>query len=158
MTLDTAIAIAKGLKDALAEEVARARSERQILRSLDAEGILQHVSLRECFNAQAHDIHEELQQELRRVARGLGLNGTTVEHFFSKIPADAGRLSKVLAEIRALAGSLAELDELNKQLAERAQACVKGYLNALTVRPAAYDRRGLTSFGGPTAGVLSTRI
>ena len=47
--------------------------------------------------------------------------------------------------MRALAAALQELDALNRLLASRALACVRGYVNALTGPPTAYDRRGAST-------------
>ena len=51
-------------------------------------------------------------------------------------------MSALLAEVRALAKTLSELDALNRMLSQRALSYVRAHLAVLSPKPAAYDRRG----------------
>ncbi len=66
----------------------------------------------------------------------------TLAALAAQSPSEAAALSRALADVRALASALAELDRLNLLVAGRAMACVQAYLNALQPVPSAYDRRG----------------
>jgi hypothetical protein len=65
-------------------------------------------------------------------------------------------LAHILAEVRALAGALQEIDRLNLALAGRALACVRGYVEALQPKPRAYDRRG-TRAEAPVLAMVSCK-
>src|SRR5438552_3397597 len=76
-------------------------------------------------------------------AARLGLAGAvTLEALQSRLPVEGKRMSGLLAEVRALAAALAELDELNRMLGQRALSYVRAHLAVLSPKPAAYDRRG----------------
>jgi hypothetical protein len=140
--LERAIEIGAGLKAALEAEVVRAQGERVLVRQFDVDGLFKRATQREAFNAEVVRLQQALATELREIARYHGLEQVTLESLGALAPEPAGRLSAVLAEVRALAGALAELDDLNRKLAHRASACVKGYLQALSIRTSGYDRRG----------------
>jgi hypothetical protein len=79
------------------------------------------------------------------------------------LPAREGRpLAEALAEVRALASALHELDALNRLLSERALLCVRGYLDAVAPPVSAYDRYGgragrqASDGRGPTGPTLTT--
>ena len=149
--LEEALATAYELRDALQDEVERAQHEREILRSLDADRLFAGASARESFNAEVARLETALAAALKRTADAFGLDEVTIQRLARIAPADTARLGRVLDEIRAQAGALAQLDRLNVMLAGRAMACVQGYLTALNPAPAAYDRRGGRMAGPLTA-------
>ena len=138
---DDALAIAAELRDALAAQAERARREREALRALDSESLQAYAAARSIFNATA----ARLERELARALGAPGAKGAT----------RAAPLSRELADLRALAAALAEFDRLNMRLAQRALACVGGYLGALFPAPSAYNRRGLRAPQGPALGYSS---
>jgi hypothetical protein len=66
----------------------------------------------------------------------------TLARFALAAPEPGARLARVLADVRALAGALREIDGLNAALARRALATVRGYVDALSPEPRAYGRAG----------------
>jgi hypothetical protein len=140
--LEEPLAITVELRRVLEAEVARARSERETLKSLDSDRIFAGAAARAAFNAEVADLEAGLAAALGRAAGRLGVNEATLARLAEGAPAETAVLSRVLADVRALAGALAELDRLNLLLAGRALACVQSYLTALQPTPTAYDRRG----------------
>jgi hypothetical protein len=141
--LEEALATAHELRSALELEVERAQREREVLRTLDSDRLFAGAAARAGFNAEVARLESALAGALARAASAMGLSEVTLHRLAAKAPAGAAELARVLADIRSLAGALAELDRLNLMLAGRALACVQGYLTALNPTPAAYDRRGL---------------
>jgi hypothetical protein len=140
--LEEALHTATRLRDTLEAEVERARHEREILRTLDADRLFAGASARASFNAEVAALESRLAAALARAASLLGLSEVTMARLQTRAPEEAEALAGVLSDVRALAGALAELDRLNLMLAGRALACVQGYLTALAPAPTAYDRRG----------------
>lgn len=147
MSLEQAVASARALRDLLEREVDGARAESRMLRRLDASGLLDRAARRSGFLAEAQQAGNSVAAELRRAATTLNLRGITLECLRTRAPAPGPALAELLAEVRALSGTLAELDRLNRTLATRALACVRGHVQALSPAPTAYDRRGGRSFG-----------
>jgi len=145
--LEEALATAQQLRRVLQQEVERAQREREVLRTLDSDRLFAGATARAGFNAEVARLETALAAALSRAAGAMGLSEVTIQKLERRAPEEAGRLATVLADIRALAGALAELDRLNVLLAGRALACVQGYLTALAPAPAAYDRRGGRAFG-----------
>lgn len=150
--LSRAVEVAIALSRTLAGEVERARAEREILRSLEAEAVFESAARRAVFNAEVARLGEELSRALRACTVALGDGELSMARLALRFPADTARLRRVTAEIRAHAGTLAGLDKVNQILAQRALAFVNGYLGVLRPVPSAYDRRGgraaLPSQGG----------
>ena len=140
--LEEALATAHELRRALESEVERARREREVLRTLDSDQLFASAHARAGFNAEIGRLESALAGALSRAAGRLGLSEVTLHRLALQAPDDTAELSQILADVRSLAGALAELDRLNLLLAGRAMACVQGYLTALNPQPAAYDRRG----------------
>jgi hypothetical protein len=140
--LSKALALADELHGLLRGEVERARAEREVLRSLDPDQIFTRAAERAAFNDQVARLQHRLAEALREGAAALGVAEVTVSGIARRDPLAAARLSRTLAEVRALGHTLSRLDTLNRTLAGRALACVQGYLSALRPMPAAYDRRG----------------
>jgi hypothetical protein len=143
MNLTSLLAVLKGLQLALQEEIERARTERQLLRTLDAQALLERAARRNHFNSRAAALERLLAVESARAAAAAGLPEKTR---LADLAAAGGRdgiaLKSLLAEVHALAAALGELDQLNHSLAERTLKVVRSYTAALVARPAAYDRMG----------------
>jgi FlgN protein len=141
--LSEAIEIGQSLRECLAREVDRSRAQREHLKTLDSAALFRGAEARAQFNASAARLQQELGEHLAAVAKERGLEQISLEALAAFAPAEAAALSRVFAEIRSLATALAEIDQLNRAIAERALACVESYLQALSLAPQAYDRRGL---------------
>jgi hypothetical protein len=141
--LENAIAITHQIRDALRAEVERARAERALIRAMDVDGLLRRATARAEWNAMVNQRQSQLSSELAQAAHVHGLTEVTIDRLHTVAPAVTDRLSQAFAEVRSLAAALAELDDLNRMLGQRALSFVRAYLGALSPRPAAYDRRGL---------------
>jgi hypothetical protein len=144
-TLKRAIEITERMREALAEEVGRARGQRLLIRKLDSEKLFQRAQARAQFNVNLAQLENELGGELAAVGGALGLREVSIDALRACVPAEARRLADSFAQVRALAAALQELDALNRQLAGRALSCVRGYVNALVGPANAYDRRGVST-------------
>jgi len=140
--LENAITITQEIRDALRAEVDRARAERALIRAMDVEGLLRRATARGEWNALCNQRQAQLSAELAQAARAHGLSEVTIDRLRGVAPAATERLAQTFAEVRSLAAALAELDDLNRTLGQRALSFVRAYLGALNPRPAAYDRRG----------------
>jgi hypothetical protein len=145
--LERAITVTHQIREALEGEVGRARAERGLIRTMDIDGLTRRAALRAEFNATIQQLQGRLSAELAGVAQTLGITEVTVDGLRQAAPAQGERLSESLAAIRALAGALAELDDLNRLLGQRALSYVRAYMGAVNPTPAAYDRRGSTATG-----------
>jgi len=151
--LEEALATTVELRRALEAEVERARAEREALKSLDSDRIFASAAARASFIAEVAQLESQLAAALRRAAGRLGAAEVTLAALAARSPGETAALTRALADVRALAAALAELDRLNLFIAGRAMACVQAYLNALQPVPSAYDRRGMrtaASRGGTT--------
>lgn len=153
--LDQAISITDQIRKALEAEVNRAREQRALIRVMDVEGLVRRATLRAEFNTSVGQLQQQLTVQLGAVAAELGLPEMTVEALRRHLPGSADRLSDSLAAIRALAGALAELDDLNRLLGQRALSYVRAYLGAVNPTPAAYDRRGSAAAARPPTTTMS---
>lgn len=140
--LEHAISVAEALKCALDAEVERAQGERILVRNFDVDGLFKRAAARDAWNGEVVKLQQGLAAALREAGVALGLAEVSMEALAKKAPLEAAQLADVLGQVRALAGALAELDELNRKLATKAMTCVKGYLQALAVSTSGYDRRG----------------
>ena len=143
--LENAIAITILIRDALRAEVERARAERALIRAMDVDGLLRRAAARAEWNNLVNQRQAQLSAELGLAAGVFGLTEVTIDGLRSVASEITERLAEVFAEVRALASALAELDDLNRTLGQRALSFVRAYLGALSPRPAAYDRRGLAA-------------
>ena len=143
--LENAIAITNQIRDALRAEVERARAERVLIRAMDVEGLMRRASARAEWNVQVNQKQAQLSSELAQVARLHQLSEVTIDGLRGIAPGPTERLAQAFAEVRALAAALAELDDLNRTLGQRALSFVRAYLSALSPRAAAYDRRGMAA-------------
>jgi len=155
MSLESAVGAAVRLREGLAREVEAARGERILLRKLDSQALLTRAAERAHFLARTADLERELAAALSGAAADLGLGQVTVAALTRASPRLGAQLSEVLGQIRALAGALHELDQLNASLAQRALSCVRGYVEALAPTPRAYDRGGLRAAARALVSVSS---
>lgn len=145
MSLREALDIAVKLRSALEREVTRSQDSRAVLKTLDAAALLAQASLREAFNQHSAWLSSELARTLREFATSRGLDDFTLAQLEQLSPFEGAQLSAVFSEIRSLSRALAELDEINQQLAEAALTVVRAYVTHLAPQPNAYNRRGEAS-------------
>jgi hypothetical protein len=156
MELENALETAGRLRDALSAEVESARRERQLLRALDASGLFARAAQRSQFLADVARLERELGLSLSQAAGALGLGEVTLDALRARAPDAGERLARTLSEVRSLAAALREIDHLNLQLAGRALACVRGFVEAVQPAPRAYDRRGSRA-AAPALAMVSTK-
>ncbi|MDX2022240.1 MAG: hypothetical protein SF187_18535 [Deltaproteobacteria bacterium] len=140
--IERAIATSQSLHKALGEEVARAQTQRELIKNFDSQALLERAALRGRFNNQVKHLQAQLADALKAVAQEYDMPVVTIEALGRLMAEPTDRLAASLAEVRALAGTLKELDALNRHLASRANAMVKGYLGALTGSSTTYNHRG----------------
>ncbi|HEX3698105.1 MAG TPA: flagellar export chaperone FlgN [Polyangia bacterium] len=140
--LELALTVVDSIRKALEAEVERARQERALIRTMDVDGLVHRAALRATFNDQVRRLQNDLAAALGAAAAALGLKEVTVAGLRARQPAEAARLEDGLGAIRALAAALAELDDLNRILGQRALSYVRAYLGAMNPTPTAYTRRG----------------
>lgn len=141
---DQAIETTEQIRDALSAEIAIAREERVLIRNMDVDGLNRRATKRADFNEKTALLQKDLAAALAQVAAelGVGIHDITLEVLRQRAPAFGQRMSGLLAEVRALASALSELDQLNRMLGQRALSYVRAHLAVLCPKPAAYDRRG----------------
>jgi hypothetical protein len=140
--LEQALTVVDSIRKALEAEVERARQERALIRTMDVDGLVHRAALRATFNDQVRRLQNDLAAALGAAAATLGLKEVTVAALRALQPEQATRLEEGLGAIRALAAALAELDDLNRILGQRALSYVRAYLGAMNPTPTAYTRRG----------------
>ncbi|HEY2904190.1 MAG TPA: flagellar export chaperone FlgN [Polyangia bacterium] len=140
--LEQALTVVDSIRKALEAEVGRARQERALIRTMDVDGLVHRAALRATFNDQVRRLQSDLAAALGAAAAVLGLKEVTAAALRALQPEQATRLEEGLGAIRALAAALAELDDLNRILGQRALSYVRAYLGAMNPTPTAYTRRG----------------
>jgi len=140
--LELALTVVDSIRKALEAEVERAQQERALIRTMDVDGLVRRAALRGTFNDQVRGHQQDLARALGAAGAALGLKEITVATLSKSMPAEAAQLEDGLAAIRSLAAALAELDDLNRILGQRALSYVRAYLGALNPTPSAYNRRG----------------
>ena len=140
--LEPALTVIDSIRKALEAEVERARLERALIRTMDVDGLVQRANIRAAFNDQVRRLQQDLAAALSAAGAALGLSEVTVASLRAVLPEPAARLDEGLAAVRSLAAALAELDELNRILGQRALSYVRAYLGVLNPTPTAYTRRG----------------
>ncbi len=154
--LETAVDLARRLRDAIAAEIAGARRERLLLKDLDSNALFTRAAERSSFLSDTARLEQQLAAALATVARRLGTPEITIDRLRS-CPAESGaRLAELLSDVRELTGALQEIDRLNHALARRALVVVRGYVEALQPAPRAYDRFGGRA-SGPALAVVSSK-
>lgn len=151
-----AVEVANALCRTLAAEVERARAERDVLRTLNAEAVFASAARRASFNAEVARLGEELSRALRAAAAAAG-GELSMIRLAATYPAEAAALRRAVEEIRGHATALARLDQLNRTLAARALSFVNGYLGVLRPIPTAYDRRGYRA-AQAASGAYSNKV
>lgn len=141
-SFERAIQTTEAIRDALASEVGTAREERVLIRNVDVDGLNYRAAKRAEFNQRTATLQQNLAAHLAEVSLELGLTDVTLDGLNERAPAFGQRMSTLLAEVRALASALSELDNLNRMLGQRALSYVRAHLAVLCPKPAAYDRRG----------------
>lgn len=140
--LERAIDTTEQIRDALATEIVIAREERVLIRNIDVAGLNLRAAKRVAFNEKTADMQRTLAATLAEVAQSFGLTDVTLDGLQERAPEFGKRMATILAEVRALAAALSELDHLNRMLGQRALTYVRAHLSVLCPKPAAYDRRG----------------
>ena len=157
MSLDEALVTGEVLREALGEEVHRAVEEREHLKSMDANRLLERASLRERFNHRLASLERELVRQLAGVQAMWGLDEVTVAAVAEHEPVKAAKLGALLDAIKANAKQLSAVDALNRQLAEKSLIVVRAYLAAVQPRASAYTRSGMQTVTAPQAHTHSWR-
>lgn len=158
MSLPDATQLAHQLHHALAGQLALARGERALYRRLDAAGLMERLAERERFRAHVAGLEAQLAESLSACAKAWGLAEVTVDALCARAPEEGEHFARALADVRAAAAALAEEERLNRQLVGRTLACVRGLVNALTLQPTAYNRRGALPTAPAPHGTVSTRV
>lgn len=148
--LSPAVTAATSLARALRSEVERVRKGRHLLSGLKASEVLSFATGRAEFLETAAALQERIHAGVAAAAGASGLSapdGAALERAF---PDDGHALNEQLSEIRALAGALRELDELNQRIATRTLSVLR-----FVDRPrgAGYDRSGVEPAPGTPARV-----
>ena len=141
-SLAHAIELTEQIRASLEGEVAVARQERVLIRRMDSDGLNARAAKRAEFNTRTAGLMVSLGQTLGSAALALGVTEMTMDALLSHAPVEGRKMTKLLAEVRALAAKLSELDALNRMLSQRALSYVRAHLAVLSPKPAAYDRRG----------------
>jgi len=153
-SLSRAIELTEEIRASLEAEVAVAREERVLIRRMDSEGLMARATKRAEFNTRTAALMVSLGQTLGAAAAEFGLTEVTMDALQAQAPVDGRKMATLLAEVRALAAKLAQLDALNRMLSQRALSYVRAHLAVLSPKPAAYDRRG----GGAKTDRTSTFV
>lgn len=155
VAVTSAVEISRKIRDALAVEVERARGERTLIRKMDSDGLMRRAALRAEFTAATASLQRELADALAVVGRALALPEITLAAIREKAPREGAELDRALAEVRALASALSELDNLNRLLGQRVMSYVRAHLAILAPKSSAYDRRGeAAAAAGPHASTV----
>ncbi len=144
-TLERAIDATRQIRDALASQIVVAREERVFIRQMDVDGLQRRAAQRSIFNQQIATLQQALTTDLAQVRQDLGLDAVTLDELKERAPVLGRTLSSLLAEVRAAAAALSELDHLNRLLGRRALSYVRAHLAVICPKPSAYDRRGGTA-------------
>jgi hypothetical protein len=140
--LDHAAQILDHLRAMLEAELVQARGQRLLIRALDTQGLFERARQRSAFNAQLAQLERALGEALESAGHALGIEHVTLVDLGKAAPEASQRLDACMADVRALASALREIDAVNLKLGGRALSRVRGYLAALAPQTVAYDRRG----------------
>lgn len=157
-SLERAITTTEQIRDALASEIVNAREQRVLIRRMDVPALSVRAAQRAGFNEQLAALQRTLAADLAAVAQDLGLAEVTLEGLRLRMPVLGQKMSAVLAEVRALASALSELDGLNRMLGQRALSYVRAHLAVISPRPSAYDRRGASGSAGVARASTIVRV
>src|SRR3954470_18648658 len=112
-SLFRAIELTEEIRASLEAEVAVAREERVLIRRMDSDGLMSRATKRAEFNTRTAALMVSLGQTLGAAAGELGLTEVTMDALQAQAPVEGRKLAALLAEVRALAEKLAQLDALN---------------------------------------------
>lgn len=160
MSLPLAIQGLLRLRSRLEQEVTEARATREHVRRMDAAAVLDRAQARACFHEEMRMIEREVMEALSAAAGRVGVEPLKLELLERFEPDACTQVRALIAENRSLVAALAEVEELNRTLLERAHRLLRGYLTTVNQSraPTAYNRRGyLVGARAATVGV-STRI
>ncbi len=148
--LSPAVTAAASLARALRSEVDRVRKGSQLLSGLRAAEVLEFAAGRTEFLERAAVLQEQIHAGVAEASATQGLDapdGAALERAF---PLEGAALNTELSEIRALAGALRELDELNARIATRTLSVLRfvGKLGST-----GYNRSGGEAASGTPARV-----
>lgn len=149
--LSPAVTAATSLARALRAEVERVRKGRALLSGLKASEVLEFATGRTEFLETASSLQARIHAGVKAAAGESGLTAPDGEALERAFPEDGAALNEQLSEIRALAGALRELDELNQKIATRTLSVLR-----FVDRPrggVGYDRSGGESAAGAPARV-----
>jgi hypothetical protein len=153
-SLERAIKNTEDICDALAAEVVAAHDERVWIRNIDVAELNLRAVKRAEFNRRTVGLQAALGAVLGEVARELGVPAVTMEALDGHDLPEARRLAAVLKEMRALVGTLSQLDRLNRMLGQRALSYVRAHLAVLCPKPSAYNRHGGSGAPGPRTSTV----
>lgn len=154
--LDRAADVARRLRDVLAAEIAGARGERLLLSSLDSQGLFARAAQRASFLSETARLERALAEALAELGEAVGCREVTLERLRAHGGDGADELAGLLSQARALARALRDMDRLHLELARRAMAVVRGYVEALQPTTSAYDRLG-TRASAPAPIAVSSK-
>ena len=137
MTSHPALQAARALREGLEQELERARKQAEALRSMDAARLLELAQGREQFVVTGRRLEQQLASHLPPPGQDAALDGE-------------------LTAIRALAGDIKALDELNRQVSGACHKVVSAWLGALRPPARGYDRHGARPQGA--LSTVSTRF
>jgi hypothetical protein len=155
-SLERAIETITQIRDALTAEIAVARDERVIIRNMDVDGLNGRATKRAVFNHTTAGLMGTLAVQLKEIGLAFGMAEITIDNLKQRAPALGELISTRSAEVRALAASLHELDNLNRLLGQRALSYIRAHLSILSPKPSAYDRRGANA--AETRAFTLTRV
>lgn len=160
MSLQKATQALLRLKSRLEREVADARDTREHVRRMDASAVLDRSQARAFFQEEMRMIEREVVLALTNAAKLAGVEPLKLELLEPSAPEECAYIRTLIAENRSLAAALAEVEELNRTLLERAHRLLRGYLGTVTQSraPTAYNRRGYLVGSKPVAVGVSQRI
>jgi len=137
MSTHPALQAACALREGLEQELQRARSQSEALKSMDSARLLDLAQGREQFVA----VGRRLEQQLAG---------------HSPVPGQDADLDAEFATIRTLARDIKGVDDLNRQIAGASHQVVTAWLGALRPPARGYDRHGARPQGA--LSTVSTRF
>jgi len=137
MSTHPALQAARALREGLEQELLRARSQAEALKTMDAAQLIELSQAREQFVATGRRLEQQLA--------GLGPQ-----------PGQDAALDAEFAVIRTLARDIKLADDLNRQVAGASHKVVSAWLSALRPPARGYDRHGARPQGA--LSTVSTRF
>lgn len=145
--LEDAMTAAGELRALLRLQLEEAPRNRTRLAGLDPEGVYSWAAEREARNGQALFLERRLLEALTSACDDP--EDASLAALRTRLPAEMAHLDALLADLRTLAADLRREDELTREALDRSRACVNSYLQLLSPKASAYDRRGHATAAGP---------